>query len=128
MVSVAVYGALVRDAAGRYESIEAFAEALRAELARVGIDEHRREVESFLADQDAYLKQFGDRIVERLAERGLLELDDPLLAANHFNWLIMSAPINRAMLLGNDKPLRKAELGRYVDNGVRAFLSAYGKR
>jgi TetR/AcrR family transcriptional regulator, mexJK operon transcriptional repressor len=65
---------------------------------------------------------------ERLAERGLLELDDPLLAANHFNWLIMSAPINRAMLLGNDKPLKKAELARYVDNGVRAFLSAYGKR
>ena len=40
----------------------------------------------------------------------------------------MSAPINRAMLLGNDNPLRKAELDRYVDNGVRAFLSAYGKR
>jgi TetR/AcrR family transcriptional regulator, mexJK operon transcriptional repressor len=65
---------------------------------------------------------------ERLAERGLLELDDPLLAANHFNWLIMSAPINRAMLLGNDKPPRKAELDRYLDNGVRAFLAAYGKR
>ena len=65
---------------------------------------------------------------ERLAERGLLEMDDPLLAANHFNWLIMSAPINLAMLLGNDKPLKKADLARYVDNGVRAFLSAYGKR
>lgn len=65
---------------------------------------------------------------ERLAERGLLELDDPSLAAVHFNWLIMSAPINRAMLLGNDKPPKKAELDRYVDAGVKAFLAAYGKR
>jgi AcrR family transcriptional regulator len=65
---------------------------------------------------------------KRLADRGLLELDDPQLAAAHFNWLIMSAPINRAMLLGNDKPPKKAELDRYVDNGVRAFLAAYGKR
>ena len=41
---------------------------------------------------------------ERLAERGVLELDDPLLAAAHFNWLIMSIPINQAMLLGQDEP------------------------
>ena len=58
----------------------------------------------------------------------LLELDDPSLAAAHFNWLIMSAPINRAMLLGSDKPPKKAELDRYVDSGVKAFLAAYGKR
>jgi TetR/AcrR family transcriptional regulator, mexJK operon transcriptional repressor len=63
---------------------------------------------------------------EHLAERGLLKLDDPLVAAAHFNWLIMSAPINQAMLLGNDKPPKKAELDRYVDNGVRVFLAAYG--
>jgi hypothetical protein len=65
---------------------------------------------------------------ERLAERGLLALDDPRLAAAQFNWLIMSAPINQAMLLGKDKPPKKAELDRYVDNGVRVFLAAYGKR
>jgi TetR/AcrR family transcriptional repressor of mexJK operon len=65
---------------------------------------------------------------ERLAERGLLELDDPRVAAAHFNWLIMSAPINRAMLLGEDEPLAEDDLERYVDGGVRAFLAAYGKR
>src|SRR5207244_10613717 len=37
---------------------------------------------------------------ERLAARGLLRMDDPRAAASHFNWLIMSAPINRAMLMG----------------------------
>ncbi|HEY7633802.1 MAG TPA: TetR/AcrR family transcriptional regulator [Thermoleophilaceae bacterium] len=65
---------------------------------------------------------------ERLAERGVLELDDPRAAASHFNWLVMSAPINQAMLLGRDKPPKKAELDRYVDDGVRVFLAAYGKR
>jgi hypothetical protein len=49
------------------------------------------------------------------------------MAASHFNWLIMSAPINRAMMLGQDRP-RQAELERYVEDGVRVFLAAYGKR
>jgi AcrR family transcriptional regulator len=62
---------------------------------------------------------------ERLAQRGVLELDDPLLAAAHFNWLIMSAPLNEAMLLGRDEPPARAELHRYADGGVRVFLAAY---
>ena len=63
---------------------------------------------------------------ERLAARGLLHLDDPFLAAAHFNWLIMSTPLNRAMLLGDDEPLTPADLDRYADTGVRVFLAAYG--
>jgi TetR/AcrR family transcriptional regulator, mexJK operon transcriptional repressor len=62
---------------------------------------------------------------ERLAERGALRLDDPLLAAAHFNWLVMSIPLNRAMFLGEDEPPAAAELDRYADAGVRAFLAAY---
>lgn len=62
---------------------------------------------------------------ERLAERGVLQLEDPALAAAQFNWLIMSAPINQAMLLGHDEAPRPAELNRYADSGVRAFLAAY---
>jgi TetR/AcrR family transcriptional repressor of mexJK operon len=65
---------------------------------------------------------------ERLAVRGLLQLDDPVVAAQHFNWLIMSNPLNQAMLLGRDEPPTRAELGRHVDTGVRAFLGAYGPR
>ena len=63
---------------------------------------------------------------ERLAERGLLQLDDPFLAAAHFNWLIMSIPLNRAMLLGDDEPPAPGDLDRYADTGVRVFLAAYG--
>jgi TetR/AcrR family transcriptional regulator, mexJK operon transcriptional repressor len=66
-------------------------------------------------------------VFERLAERGVLQLDDPQLAAAHFNWLVMSIPLNRAMLLGEDEPPASAELNRYADAGVRAFIGAYGR-
>ncbi|SRR6266851_3028773 len=62
---------------------------------------------------------------ERLAARGLLHLDDALMAASHFNWLIMAAPLNQAMLLGRDEPPTPADLNRYADTGVRVFLAAY---
>jgi TetR/AcrR family transcriptional regulator, mexJK operon transcriptional repressor len=62
---------------------------------------------------------------ERLASRGALELDDPRLAAAHFNWLVMSIPLNQAMLLGEDEPATSAQLRRYADAGVRVFLAAY---
>src|SRR5215207_11542871 len=65
---------------------------------------------------------------ERLAKRGVLQLDDPLLAAQHFNWLIMSNPLNRAMLLGDDERPAPTEIDRYAETGVRAFLAAYGHR
>jgi TetR/AcrR family transcriptional repressor of mexJK operon len=63
---------------------------------------------------------------ERLAERGVLELDDPAVAAAHFNWLIMSMPLNQAMLLGRDDP--PADIDQHIDSGVRVFLAAYGRR
>ena len=37
----------------------------------------------------------------------------------------MSAPLNQAMLLGDDEPATAAELDRYADAGVRAFLAAH---
>ncbi|HKA03043.1 MAG TPA: TetR/AcrR family transcriptional regulator C-terminal domain-containing protein, partial [Acidimicrobiales bacterium] len=62
----------------------------------------------------------------RLAARRLLRVDDAHLAATHFNWLIMSAPMNQAMLLGRDDAPDPADLDRFADGGVRAFLAAYG--
>jgi TetR/AcrR family transcriptional repressor of mexJK operon len=62
----------------------------------------------------------------RLAERGALRFEDPHLAAAHFNWLVMSIPLNEAMLCGPDDPATSADLNRYADAGVRAFLAAYG--
>jgi TetR/AcrR family transcriptional regulator, mexJK operon transcriptional repressor len=63
-------------------------------------------------------------VLQRLGARGVLELEDPQLAAAHLNWLVMSIPLNRAMLLAEDEP-SPAELDRYAEAGVRAFLRAH---
>lgn len=63
---------------------------------------------------------------DRLASRGLLHLDDATRAAAEFNWLIMSAPLNAAMLLGEDGPPDPADVERWAEDGVRTFLAAYG--
>jgi TetR/AcrR family transcriptional regulator, mexJK operon transcriptional repressor len=62
---------------------------------------------------------------ERLTAAGLLEVEDPELAATHFNWLVMAAPVNRTMLLGDDAIPSTEELDRYAEGGVKAFLAAY---
>jgi AcrR family transcriptional regulator len=62
----------------------------------------------------------------RLASEDKLQLDDAHLAAAHFNWLIMSIPLNEAMLLGRDTPPPTNQLHRYADAGVTVFLAAYG--
>jgi TetR/AcrR family transcriptional regulator, mexJK operon transcriptional repressor len=63
---------------------------------------------------------------EKLAGLKLLKLGDPMMAASHFNWLVMSQPINQTMLLGDSAIPRPAELRRYAKEGVRVFLAAYG--
>ena len=49
------------------------------------------------------------------------------LAASQFNWLVMSAPLNRAMLLGDKAIPSAAELHKHASESVRFFLSAYRK-
>jgi TetR/AcrR family transcriptional repressor of mexJK operon len=64
---------------------------------------------------------------ERLAGQNLLRVDDdPQLVAAHFNWLVMSVPLNEAMLCGDDELPGPDALDRYAETGVRAFLAAYG--
>ena len=60
-------------------------------------------------------------------QRGLLQVPDPMLAAQEFNWLVLSIPLNRAMAYAADEPLHSAaELDAYADEAVRIFLAAYG--
>lgn len=67
------------------------------------------------------------KVFTELDRRGLLDLPDPSVAAEHFNWLIMSAPLNRAMFLGHDDPLPEAELRRLAQSGVEVFMARYGR-
>jgi TetR/AcrR family transcriptional repressor of mexJK operon len=62
---------------------------------------------------------------KRLDEKAVLRLDDPPLAAAHFNWLVLAIPLNHAMISGDDGPPREIELQRYADAAVRVFLAAY---
>ncbi|MFJ4576979.1 TetR/AcrR family transcriptional regulator C-terminal domain-containing protein [Streptomyces sp. NPDC088846] len=61
---------------------------------------------------------------QRLAEDGLLRIDEPFLAANHFSGLLLWIPVNKAMFHGGPQHTQ-AELDRYATAGVRAFLAAY---
>jgi TetR/AcrR family transcriptional regulator, mexJK operon transcriptional repressor len=63
---------------------------------------------------------------QRLAQRGRLRLDDARLAAQQFTWLVLSIPLNRAML-NAEEDFPAAELNRYADEAVRIFLAAYGQ-
>jgi len=65
---------------------------------------------------------------ESLATRGTLQLQDPRLAAEHFNWLVMSIPLNRVMLCGDAELPAQADIDRYADAGAQAFLAAYGAK
>lgn len=55
---------------------------------------------------------------------GQLAIDDPPLAAQQLQWLILSIPLNRAML-APDQAYTSEELYHYCDAGVRTFLAAY---
>ena len=64
-------------------------------------------------------------VFRRLDQRGLLRTPDAARAASDFNWLVMSEPINRAMLLGDDRPPGRSSINRWADQAVLTFLAAY---
>jgi TetR/AcrR family transcriptional repressor of mexJK operon len=72
---------------------------------------------------ETFASSFG-----HLAERGLLRLDDPMVAAFQFIWLVVSIPLNEVMLSGDEERFSSAELEGFADGGVRVFLAAYGER
>ena len=81
-----------------------------------------------------YYERIPERVVAslagclgRLAERGLLRLEDPLLAARHLVALILWAPLDRGMFVADGGVLAAAELDRLADAGVDVFLAAYGR-
>jgi AcrR family transcriptional regulator len=63
-----------------------------------------------------------------LADRRLIHIDNPAVAASQFNWLVMSEPLNRAMLLGDDAIPTQAALRRHAAEAVRVFLAVYGRK
>lgn len=60
-----------------------------------------------------------------LDARGLLAVPDAELAATQLNWLVMAAPVNEAMFLGDDAILSAAEQRAHVRAAVSTFVAAY---
>jgi TetR/AcrR family transcriptional regulator, mexJK operon transcriptional repressor len=68
-------------------------------------------------------RQFAARFQE-LAQAGILKVDDPLLAANHFSWLVLGMPQNM-ILFGVADRFSDAELDNFARAAARVFMSAY---
>ncbi|MBO6637211.1 MAG: TetR/AcrR family transcriptional regulator [Roseitalea sp.] len=58
--------------------------------------------------------------------RGQLDVSDPADAATLFNWMLMGAPTNSAMLLGDAGLPTPAQIEAHAAETVRIFLAAYG--
>lgn len=63
--------------------------------------------------------------MRHFAERGVLDVDDPALAAEHFAFLVMGAPLDRALFTENDQLPTPDEVESKALVGVEVFLRAY---
>lgn len=63
---------------------------------------------------------------EVLTAQGFLNVDEPLVAANHYVGLLLWIPVNRAMFSGGS-PYTPPQLDACADAAVDAFLRAYGR-
>lgn len=96
-------------------------------LARLIIGETQRFPEIGRAYQKAGPDKLLNGIIsyfESQRAKGNLAFDDGELAAQDFWALILSAPRNRALHVPDDIPER-AEVRRYLENGLRVFIRAY---
>ncbi|WP_020580416.1 TetR/AcrR family transcriptional regulator [Actinopolymorpha alba] len=80
-----------------------------------------------------YYARAPDRVMDALAEgmeqlgrRGLLAVDDPRLASEHLAFLILGAPLDRALFTASDEEPQFDETERRALEGVDVFLRAYG--
>lgn len=63
----------------------------------------------------------------RLHQRGLLRIDDARIAAEHFAFLVMGAPLDRALFVTDDVPPSPEAIEHGALEGVATFLRAYGQ-
>ncbi len=62
-----------------------------------------------------------------LADRQLLVVDDPAIAAEHFVGMLFWIPVNKAMFTGDDDYAATHDLATVARSAARAFMNAYGR-
>lgn len=87
------------------------------DLARAVYDEGPRRAVTTIAE-----------LLRELDAQGWLEVPDATEAAEHLNWMVMGAPTNAAMFLGEDATPNADVQRGHVRAAVAAFLAAYGRR
>ena len=73
----------------------------------------------------SFQRALADRLAA-LGEQGLLDVPDPMEAAEFLGLLVTGRVNNRSWF--GAVPLDDAEISRLVDGGVRIFLRAYGRK
>jgi TetR/AcrR family transcriptional repressor of mexJK operon len=64
--------------------------------------------------------EFGE-----LKDRGALRADDPTVAAQHFVWLTLGSPLDRAMFYPVESTPERVTLDHAAESAARAFVAAY---
>lgn len=67
-------------------------------------------------------------LLRELDARGWIQAPEPDVAAEQLNWLVMGAPTNAAMFLGDDVAPTPMEQQAHIRDAVAVFLAAYGAR
>ena len=83
---------------------------------------------------EAYLQRAPERTLTafadcftRLGERGLLDIVEPRLAAEHFAFLVVGRCIDEALFRGGPAVLESVDVHAQAAEGVRVFLAGYGR-
>ena len=66
------------------------------------------------------------RAISHYSATGALNASDPEKAAVQFNWIVMGAPLNSAMLLGDAGIPKDVALREHAEEAVGFFLGVYG--
>lgn len=69
-----------------------------------------------------------ERRLAAWVDAGALPAHDVAVAAQHYNWLVMGAPVNAAMLLGDGAIPSADERRAHAEAAVAAFLRSIGGR
>jgi hypothetical protein len=68
-----------------------------------------------------------ETIIGKLVESRKLKVDDVHHAAAQFNWLVMGAPINQAMLMGDEAIPTAVERRQHAEDEIQAAGEALPK-
>lgn len=123
------------DAASLAENLDRLARRFLDALTQPQVLQLRRLIianaEAFPDLGTAWYEQGFERVLDtlaatfqRLADEGLIRVDDPRLAADHFAGLLLWIPVNKAMFTGSPQH-SEADLDHYAAAGARIFLAAY---